>query len=852
MLSSLVVLAVLSADPSAAEAAAAGSDSAASTHIVALPRHNFTLPVGFDVTVAAGPPLIERPIHADFDEQGRLYVCESSGTNDKVEKQLAEKPHWILRLEDTDGDGVFDRGTKFADNLMFPEGMLWFEGSIYVAAPPSIWKFTDVDGDGSAEKREEWFAGKTLTGCANDLHGPYEGIDGWIYWAKGAFAEQTYERPGKEPFRTRAAHIFRSRPDNSGIEPVMTGGMDNPVEVAFTPGGERIFTTTFFQHPGGGKRDGLIHAIYGGVYGKVHSVIDGHPRTGELMQPMTHFGAAAPAGLMRYESRAFGDGYQDNLFAAQFNMHKVSRHALTPQGATFVTRDEDFLVSDNLDFHPTDVLEDADGSLVVIDTGGWYKLCCPSSQLWKPEVAGSIYRVRRAGAPAVADPRGLKLAWKDSAPQKLARLLSDDRPAVRKRAMHELARRGADAIPVLAKMRFTSTDTRARTQAVWTLARIPHADASAAIRDDLEDHDETVCQAAIHAVSVARDRAAVPQLIKILRSGPPHNRRAAAEALGRMEDSQAVSPLLVVAGEELDRTLEHSVTYALIELAAPRETAASLASTNPGTRRAALLAMDQMSGGGLQPEMVAALATGADASAKAVAVSILERHAEWAPALVPWLSLQINSGALTGENAEIIGNLLAQFARDEGVQKLVATRLSADRTGTDERGRLLQMMARAGLKNLPAAWVAPLVRALNGGDDAELPLAVAVVRAMPAAAEQAVDLRAALVAAAANEKLTVGVRLDALAAVPGGLGDVQPTLFDFVRKNLAPETQVSVRLAAADVLSKAQLDDGQLLALADSVRAAGPLEIERLVAPFAKSKNDEVGRSVIAALASSK
>ena len=47
----------------------------------------------------------------------------------------------------------------------------------------------------------------------------------------------------------------------------MTGGMDNPVDVAFTPGGERILTCTFFQHPGGGKRDGLIHAVYGGIYG---------------------------------------------------------------------------------------------------------------------------------------------------------------------------------------------------------------------------------------------------------------------------------------------------------------------------------------------------------------------------------------------------------------------------------------------------------------------------------------------------------------------------------------------------------------------------------------------------------
>ena len=59
-----------------------------------------------------------------------------------------------------------------------------------------------------------------------------------------------------------------------------------------------------------------------------------------------------------------------------------------PSGATFTTTDEDFVTSPDLDFHPTDVLEDADGSLVVVDTGGWYKLCCPSSQLQKPDVLG--------------------------------------------------------------------------------------------------------------------------------------------------------------------------------------------------------------------------------------------------------------------------------------------------------------------------------------------------------------------------------------------------------------------------------------------------------------------------------
>ena len=360
------------------------------------------VPAGFTIEPVAGPPLVDRPITAAFDEEGRLYIADSSGSNDNVQKQLAERPHRIVRLEDRDGDGRFDTRTIFADRMMFPEGTMWYDGSLYVSAPPSIWKLTDTDGDGVADQRVEWFQGKTLTGCANDLHGPYLGPDGWIYWCKGAFARQTYERPGKAPLVTKAAHIFRCRPDGSGIEPVLTGGMDNPVDVAFTPGGERILTCTFFQNPGGGKRDGLIHAIYGGIYGKVHSPIfePVHKWTGpEVMPVLLHMGPAAPCGLTRYESTGLGPEYRDNLFACYFNLHKVSRHVLKPSGATFTTADEDFVTSPDLDFHPTDVLEDADGSLVVVDTGGWYKLCCPSSQLQKPDVLGGVYRVRRQGAP---------------------------------------------------------------------------------------------------------------------------------------------------------------------------------------------------------------------------------------------------------------------------------------------------------------------------------------------------------------------------------------------------------------------------------------------------------------------
>ena len=47
---------------------------------VTLGQTVFTVPDGFTVERVAGPPLVDRPITAAFDEQGRLYVADSSGS----------------------------------------------------------------------------------------------------------------------------------------------------------------------------------------------------------------------------------------------------------------------------------------------------------------------------------------------------------------------------------------------------------------------------------------------------------------------------------------------------------------------------------------------------------------------------------------------------------------------------------------------------------------------------------------------------------------------------------------------------------------------------------------------------
>lgn len=831
---------------------------------VQLNGHAFQLPDGFAIEQIAGPPLVDRPITADFDEQGRLYVSDSSGSNDPVKKQLEEKPHRIVRLEDTDGDGRFDRGTVFADRMMFPEGTMWCDGSLYVAAPPSIWKLTDTDDDGIADRREEWFNGQTLTGCANDLHGPYLGPDGWIYWCKGAFAEQTYERPGKPPLVTRASHIFRRRPEGGPIEPVMTGGMDNPVDVVFAPGGERIFTTTFLQHPGGGLRDGLIHAIYGGVYGKVHGVLDGHPRTSsDVMPVLAHLGPAAPCGLTAYPSNVFGDDYHDNLFAACFNMQKVTRHVLTPDGATFKASTEDFLVSDNHDFHPTDVLADADGSLVVVDTGGWYKLCCPTSQLVKPDVLGAIYRVRRTDAERMTDPRGLKLDWSHVTSDELTWRFDDPRPAVRDRAIAALGRRGSDAIPALTRFLVENRGPQAREAVVWAATRIDDVAARKLVRRASHTEHETVRQAVCHSMSVWRDAAALPVFRQILAGNSLQNRRVAAEAVGRLGDRGAVPWLLaalaqaesandkLAPGSASPRILEHSLTFALIEIGDADGTAAGLASADARVVRAALMALDQMPEGGLKAEQVANYLSHADATLRHTAVWIVGRHPEWGEALAGHLGRRLATAQLGAEDRGELESQLARLAASPAIQDLLARRMSDVGSTIEERQSVLRAMAASGLKEPPANWISGLVNQLTKGDGELAPQLIATVRAMAIAEEKADRLPAALVEISGDAKCADETRVAALAAVPGGLAEVSPATFGFLLAQLDAERPAILRSSAVEALAKARLTSEQLLALSEKIDAAGPLEIDRLLTAFEPSKDAEVGRRLVTALSTS-
>lgn len=823
-----------------------------------------TVPAGFTVERVAGPPLVNRPISLAFDPAGALYATDSSGLSERAQKQLEEKPHRIVRLVDADGDGRFEGSTVYADRVMFPQGALFHEGSLYVAAPPHIWKFTDADGDGVAERREVWWDGGTLTGCANDVHGPYLGPDGWFYWTKGAFAEQRHTLGDGRPFVTRAAHIYRARPDGRGFEPVMTGGMDNPVGVTFGPAGERFLSGTFFQLPAAGKRDGLIHALLGGVYGKENAASVGHPRTGELMPIMTHMGAAAPCGSVTLRSNTLGAGFEGNLLVCYFNTRKVVRHELIPDGATFRTRDTDLLTSDQPDFRPTDVLEDADGSVLVVDTGGWYKICCPTSQLAKPDVLGGIYRIRRTGAKLVVDPRGQQLPWAQLDAPTLARLLADARPEVVERAQARLGHLGEPAVPTLGAAATEEREAHVRINALWTLARIEGAAARAATRAALRDPDAGVLRVALHGVSLWRDAAALEAILPLLQHADAAVVRAAAEALGRSGRAQAVAPLLVAAGrlssgpvatagspaESAARALDHTFIHALIELGQPGPLLAFLKTpAPPAALRAALVAADQLAGSPLQPGDVLPWLRSGSAPLPQTAGWIIAQRPAWGDALAVFFRERLQAPpADTAERAALQAQLTS-LASSPAVQQALAGALTeAPAAG---RGLAADILARASLREAPAVWLEALARRIPAATEAELPALVQAARAQRLPKGGHVGLVSALSRVGADPKVPSALRLEALAAAAAHAGTPEPDVLDFLLAHLAANHPLAMRQAAAETLARARLTPAQQLRLADALASAGAMEIPRLLPAFERAPGNELGRRLLAGLAAS-
>lgn len=365
--------------------------------VLPLPKHD--LPPGYTLELAAASPLVTHPIMGCLDDRGRLFVGDAVGVNWN-KKQLEENPpNRVLMLEDTDHDGAFDKSTVFADKMTFPQGACWLNGSLYVCSPPGLWKLTDTNNDGIADEREMIVGGFEYTGNAADVHGPFLHPNGRLYWCHGRKGHKVVQKDGTPVDESMACGIWSCRPDGSDVAWHSLGCGDNPVEVDFTAEGDIIgVQNLYYSQPRG---DTLVHWLYGGVYERADQLkaIAHLPRTLETMPVMYNFGHVAVSGC------AFWRGWPSAKDAQQFmvthfNTQRLVRMELTPDGSTYKAVENEFLKMHNPDIHLTDVMEDADGSLLLLDTGGWFRIGCPASLMAKADMLGAVYRIRPPVVPA--------------------------------------------------------------------------------------------------------------------------------------------------------------------------------------------------------------------------------------------------------------------------------------------------------------------------------------------------------------------------------------------------------------------------------------------------------------------
>jgi putative heme-binding domain-containing protein len=823
----------------AVSSAAAGPPAAATREAAPIPQ--FQIPPGFVVEKAAGPPLVRYPLFACFDDRGRLFVAEGTGTNLPGDELRARKLGRILLLEDRDGDGTFDTSRVFADGLVFPQGVLWHDGVVYTASHPSIWRLEDPEQRGAASRRTELVNGFGFNGNGCDIHGPFLGPDGRLYWTDGRHGYKVRTRDGAS-LEGLAARIWRCRTDGTEVERLCGGGFDNPVEIAFTAEGEALGTMDQ------GDGDCLLHYVEGGVYPMEHPCLQEFATTGPLLGAVKQYSPVLPAalcGLVRYRSRAFGPGYQNRFLSTQYMIHKIVRHELVPVGATFSAIDADFLTTAGHDVRLTDVLEDADGSLLFIDMGAWFTYGFPGNPAPRPDALGAIYRIRRRGAPHPDDPWGKTLERVAHLPAALIARLDDPRPKVQDRALNLLVRLGLAAVPDLQKTLASQAGrpSEVRRNAVWALCRIGMPAARAAALTALDDPDQGTRLAAIHTLGLYRDLSAVGRLRALVTAGTQPVRRKAAEALGRIGRPEAVPTLLAALRQEGDRFLEHSLTYALLEIHESHATQVALLDSNPRVRRAGLLALDQMEGGQLTREQIIPLVSAADPELDSTVLRVLGRRPAWSDlaqsALRRWLATP-RLGAPRDRAGE---EMLTELAAHAPLQHVLAQALTSPSAPAETRALVVRTMAQARVSALPLTWVEALRHALA---DTSATLRHAVIGTIKL--RHLADLDDALVALVRQSDEPVALRIAALECVAPRLRPLDAQAFELLTAHLAETTEPLLRLTAARTLGVCTLTHSQRIELAGAMGRSSAIVLRLLLPVFAKGEDIEVGRLLVDAL----
>ena len=806
------------------------------------------VPEGFTIERAVDPGMISYPMFASFDGEGRLFVFESDGSSPTNQSMLKEPPYHVRLLEDTDGDGKFDKSKIFADSLSFPKGGVFYNGSLYVTSSPDLLRLTDTNGDGVADKREVVLTGWVLNSNGALLGGPFLGPDGWLYMTD---ARRGFDITTKEGVNLKGntARIWRCRPDGSGLESMAGGGFDNSIELAFMPSGETVGTMTYFIEPQAGLRDAIMHWVEGGTYPKNNPVIekDKFILTGDLMPVMNKMARVAPSGIMRYRGNTMGKEYQGSLFSAEFNTGRIMRHKVITDGATYKTADEPFVTSNVQDMHLTDVLEDADGSMLIVNTGGWFILGCPLSRVAKLDVPGGIYRIRKTGAAKVNDPWGTQLNLKSMAVPALVAATKDARIAVRDHAIELLIGKAEAAVLPIKNSLLKSASEEMRAAGIFALSRIGTPNAMIGVRSGLIDPSAVVRTSAARALGLAKDKLSVDKLMELVQKDRFAVRRQAATALGQIGDKRAVSALLKASAINNDRFEEHALIYALIKLNDAGLLQAALNNPSANVKRTALIALDQIGGTALNKENVSPFLTSKNPQLQKIGIWVASHHPDWSDIVIDFLKGRLNTLEIAGTDITAIRDLMITFSNDKQLQAFLAEQLGSNSASDTKKTFLLDVMAHASVNAIPQVWIQALGKLLDGASTEIKSQVLGLIESRRIKA-----LNGQLSQIVQNVNTSPDFRLKALSSKLLSVPALSDTEFTMAFSYLGDKNESPIRQMSARLISNAKLTDDQLLKLAEEqVAKTDVYLLPNLISAFKNNKSEQVGVALVAALSAS-